>query len=1391
MALPNPLNSNDLQPFLANPEQLTEQTVELQLAIANYPATPRNLLEILVNSSDPTVAAAASHHVNWTGEITENWQQIADAALQTLELRQNDRLAVELLKIAPVPDYFLSEWVSASYLTQALKNPHLPLRYRLKYLERMAEEPDLEPRLQVAESPETPVPVLEMLAGDLELPIRAAVKSNPTTPPELIELVEGQLATANDWNASAEQLANLGESRWPLIRLAVAQNPATSGQTLMQLAGDGVFKIQLAVAKNPQTPPNVLAVLMEYSQTEIKSGVAKHPNATEEILHQLFPTQKGVLRGRQNLPASILERFFGEAATDEPIWKQSDLRYLLLRQSNTPTWILAELANVDIEAVRAKKEAQGLRSRNSAEVIERWVRDEIKFLADVAKHPQVSVEILEGLSDCPHPEVQLAVAQNSRTSENLRNQILLRLALGDDKGVVRAIARSPETPVYILERLISNSTTGNQAAQLVRKMTPNTSEDLRHKIINFVNKYQSPQRILNRLRDEYSRESVLEEWRQLLASLNGSDRTALELVCRGMLPAIGLGGGLPREDRWLEKYHSLTGAEFYLYGLLILLGFAAENTSNRNIPLALLGNPNIPAPLREELKEQLINSTNKEPTDVIGALAYNLAIPEAERLEYCQQLLSMRGSNESIARNSNTPPEILTELMTRGGVSRQAVSRNPNAPASALAELAQDSNETTRAWVAENPGTPLEILLQLATQPLEKQKSGISTIWGKVLNNPSLPPMERYRLLLEKERLQETATADKFMSTRTRNRTSLADRIKGSIAGMDSGTSLQYPRNAARSIQAPIHLEQLAKHPDENVRSALLDNRNLPSNVMLELACDSSVSVRCKLAKKNQYRNQQTPGEILEMLADDESEKVRELVAENPNTPVGGLVKLANDSSQNVKKKLVGNSKTPVDILERLGLEEEIFDVRNANTPSNVLEKAVRKYWNLRNTNSSLSNLLKNPVKGSQMPPSILNELELSRHKSYEIRKLVASHPNTPSHTLERLCKDDTSHIRTKVAENPNTSNQTLEKLYQDSEYFVRAGVAKNPNTPPHLLEKIARYEDPNEKNRSYSIDKLKTYHKDRTYYTVISPIAKREDTPAAALEFLANSPEVKIRRIVAENPNTPSTTLENLARTESDIGVLQALTRNPNLTAGMLQQVASNSNRDFLIYLIRSRELSLELWQQLADNENATVREAIASSANTPVHILEALAFDSDRDVRRKVAANPNTPTTALEILSQDSIAEVRTAVAANQNTNVVVLEHLAQDEKVEVRRAVAQNPNAPVSIRESLGDLLGLPYVRQPSTTLSGLSRIYKPDTDDLPTLLSEYAQSDHAFVRFVTLMHPLTPVDTIAQGYQSLFWQERYAIADNPSTPAEIRQQLANDGNRIVRATAKANL
>lgn len=93
--------------------------------------------------------------------------------------------------------------------------------------------------------------------------------------------------------------------------------------------------------------------------------------------------------------------------------------------------------------------------------------------------------------------------------------------------------------------------------------------------------------------------------------------------------------------------------------------------------------------------------------------------------------------------------------------------------------------------------------------------------------------------------------------------------------------------------------------------------------------------------------------------------------------------------------------------------------------------------------------------------------------------------------------------------------------------------------------------------------------------------------------------------------------------------------------------------------------------------------------------------------------------------------------------------------------------------------------------SPTLKGLIRLYNSETDDLATLLSEYVHSSVPFVRFISLMHPLIPIEFLQQGSQSLLWWERYAVAINYATPLQIQQQLTGDCNCIVKAVAKENL
>lgn len=1378
MQLPEPFSEADLQRLANNPEAITDLGVEFQLGLANYAGTPTNILEVLAGSSDAGVSQAARLHVSNAGEMTEGWLEALDAELRAAELGQNDRLAVELLKFAPVPDCFLSEWVPAECLIEALGNPYLPVRYRLKFLERVAQEGALELRLQVAQWPETPAVVLEQLAGDLELPVRLAVKSNPNCPPALMELVEGQHAVAAVGDAGAEQLTMLGQSRWVWVRLAVAQNPATPADMLLQLAGDPVFEIQLAVVKNPQTPASVLAVLAEHPDKPVQAAVAEHRHATEEILHRLFPRHQEILRERKKLPASILERFFRETATDEPLWKQYSLLRLLLREQNTPAWILSRLAEVDLEELRRESITE-FDPSDFLEVGEEFSQAALYFLADVAQHPQVTGEILERVSQYPSSSVKLAVAQNAKTPEALKLLLLEELSVHPDERIQVQVAKDINTPVSVLEDMARNEFYPAKLLRIIRRiLASECAEDaeewfqqthenlimskLKREVLYPANIAVDVERWLQVIQNSDILERLAGAWEW---DFFGEDSDSSSEVERALPLWVEVLPGLP-----VEKVTKVIGT---IYGLLESINSDVKtNYSMRSVAVALAGNPNTPAGVREQLKNQLIGphearNSSERDGDIFMAIAYNPAIPEAERRTYFQTLITAGVALADMAKDPRTPADILEQLLERG--QQEAIAENPAAPESLLRRIADrpQPHDGVLRVIAKNPKAPPDLLVRFVRQPHENRTHSNVSMLDLVLANPNLPVEERERLLLEKEKDEKNAKDREFMSRRTNSPYALGEVVK---SGQRNALY-----TAARNPLTPAHiLEQLAKHPDESVRRVLVDNQNLPASIRLELARDPSLSVRCELARKHPHR--QTPAQVLELLANDESEQVREYVAENSDTPAEVLVKLATDTSRQVKAKVSSNLNTPVEVLERLGLSEGIFSPRNPNTPGSVLERAVSQM-----PAKQLEDFLKYPVEGSQMPAGTL--ARLASHSNNSVRYRVAAHPNTPASTLEILSFHSDVYIVGAVAANPNTPPHILVRLTGHPDFTARYNVATNPNIPPPALELLALYSESEASAPSTSKDALKSVMSGGDSHRIRLIVARNPRTPLPVLQRLALREIVRLEETGRRaEPVFSPTTVED---------VLEALVSNPSLTPEILASLAVAPSPKIRRLVVEHPNLTPELWQQLAGDEDAGVRGALASHPNCPISILETLASDRERDIRQKVAAHPNTPATTLEFLSRDVDAGVRVALAANPKTAGAVLSQLAQDEKVEVRRAAAQNPNTPTSLRESLRYLLRQPISSQPSPTLRGLSRIYNPNTDDLPTVLSEYAQSPNAFVRFVALSHPLTPASALRQGSQSLFWLLRCAVAGNPSTPVDICNSLAQDSNRIVRATAKASL
>ncbi|BAY81094.1 leucine rich repeat variant [Calothrix parasitica NIES-267] len=1296
------VSAGDLQRYLDAPEELLQESEEMQIAVAAFSETPRSLLQVLVNSDYSEVVEAARLHVNWMDEERGDYREAVSEVLREKDLGENDRLAVELMRFAPVAPEFLSEWVPVKWLTQGLKNEYMPLRYRLQLLERLANQGELEARLQVAESSETPVSLLELLAGDLDLAVRLAVEYNDNCPLNVVELVKSQHDLASDWDTDIRELEDLGESNWGWVRLAVARNPFAGEDVLMKLAGDEEFRVRFAVAKNPGTSAGVLNVLLEGGDSKIRGAIVEHPNATEEILLDLFSTHRNVIQNRNNLSASILERFFRETFTEGTVpWKYKD-SYYLLRQPNTPTWILAELANVDIEAIRAERLEQETRNNSTPGISNKWVEDDIRYLKDVATHTQVSEDILTRLAEYPNPKVKLAVAKNHKTSEDLQIGLLEEFINNRNNIIIAVIAEDSNTPVAILERIAQRLSPFNRMIDTLSQFmsaspnnTSNNIENLLSRVQNFISNYQPQEEILSQLRqDNEFRETILQDWNQFLASLSEEETEHLQGISNFILLNFGLGGGIPYGDReWLDSEQS----NHILFGLLMFKNFGFQSDKDhRIIAASLICNPNTPLSIRDNLLNQFIESPNndgyyKNDYDVRMAIAYNPHTSEKQRIEYLQQALSCRHSyiQEKIAKNPLTPISVLEFIAQRrrGGV--QDVIKNPHAPVTILRQAAETDNSYTLRLIAENPNTPKDLLFRLLNEKVDGKAYKNSSIFDSVLRNPNLSVLERYQSLLEKEIDENTAQVHEFMARRSDSPYALAQVVEN---GNQNAKLI-----AARNRNTPVSiLEQLARDSNETLISVLVQNPNLPSDCLIELAQNSKLNVQLAIARLTHP----IPIEVLLQFSLHENKLIRSEIARNKNTPSDIVAFLAEDKERDVRIKALINE----------------------NIPSEVLSQALLTIYD---------------------PEEI----------KYILRgqKNIVTNPLISADVLERLYQYFDDSIRYLVAKYPTASVKTLQRLAFNRDKLVCKTVAENPSTPANLLIELAK------RNRVTT--------NSGCYHSISNAIAMRKDAPSEALEYIVRQSVVPVVYTALRNPNTPVSALEWLLDNHNDEAILGVLAKHPNTTSNILIGLSAN--------------------------ESAKVRQAVVSQEQCPVEILENLAFDSVLEVQQTVAANPNTPNPILEIFAQSENTAIRTAVASNPNLSQTTLEQLANDEKIEVRRAVVENSNTPENIRERLRDLILQPNTQPTISTLSSLPRIYNPNNDDLATVLTEYAESDNAFVRFVVLLHPVTPGEILNQGANSVSWLERYAVAENEATSLEILGTLINDGNWVVRAAANQNL
>ncbi len=1009
------------------------------------------------------------------------WDLAISEAIRTANLGENDRLAVELLKLGPVPIECFSRWVPPETFLAALKEQDLPLRYQVQMLERLSGETQLEARLTVAESLATPLSLLEALAGDEEVSVRLSAQHNPNCPAAWVELVERQQVIAADPNTSAEQLTMLSESQWGWIRQTVAQNPAVPEAVLLKLAAEPVPLIREAIAHNPSVTAPVLTQLLAQpaEDTAVVTGiVVSHKNTPDALLKKIVRDDKRYIRHilyRDPLSESMF-RFLAEQTqgeSDTPLWRNCE--NTLIGNPSTPRWLLDQLADSAASDIRADVEQR--RSDAEISLVERLVQEGVNArLAKLAKHPNASGSLSEEIAQTSDTDIQFSLAYNEQAPETVRLSTFDKLLENPDDRLLSKIARDPDTPVSVLERVAQQCTGSEPGLQTIQNMLRGqASQALLDAMRAFLSQHSdSATQVLFWLRQDLAfSKPIVQDWAEMRAALSETDRQVLNSLSQLSLPAAGLDGGIPSRDRWVIGSPDALN----LYGFLTL--FDASNRSgglnrNWNVMIKLIGNPSTPAELRLSLTQQALNQVGADSSKaqrVYLALAFNTSVPDVERAKYFWPLLSDydRNSRQALAEDSKTPLPVLLKLIEesqkKDGV-WQSAAKNPNTPLEYLEELAQDKNSTTVGYVVANPGTPIELLRKISPDQCNYYSFTSGHPQADKIR-AYLGDAEYYQRQLAIQAEQRLRAAEKVLLVRKNSAYAIAQVLKSN--------NPQAKILAARNPHTPPNIiEAIAQDKNPELRRAVVNHANLSETWLRELAQDEDSSVRFTLAQSGRSLSRT----VIRHLMNSQNLQVLTTLASRITLPEDVLDGLASHPNKDVRISALVNPAVPTATLRR-------------ELPSVTDEKSLERI--LQGTNNKRSINL-------NMPPDLLERF--SQHSNRTIRFLVARYPNANFITLERLAFDESD--------------------------LVRQTVAENLSTPCDLLIRMAERE------------KLTTSV--GCYHTVSSQICRRQDAPPEALGAIARQPIPSIRCMAVANANLASETLSWIAQNETDEAILKGV---------------------------------------------------------------------------------------------------------------------------------------------------------------------------------------------------------------------------------------------------------
>jgi hypothetical protein len=343
-------------------------------------------------------------------------------------------------------------------------------------------------------------------------------------------------------------------------------------------------------------------------------------------------------------------------------------------------------------------------------------------------------------------------------------------------------------------------------------------------------------------------------------------------------------------------------------------------------------------------------------------------------------------------------------------------------------------------------------------------------------------------------------------------------------------------------------------------------------------------------------------------------------IAANPTTDPILLRKLSGSRDRITRKEVAGNPNTPTDVLWLL-IKQYPYQV--LENPLFLLIVLENPNWIMEIPESDLHQLLHQP----SLPEMIVNAA--MQHNQSDVRNaaicVAAANPNTSAHRLEEITLNE-GVLHGAVVQNPKITEESLQRF----------ATCNNGN----IQEQLAYFCFQGE---SFFSPSLSVKPQDILQWTFQDLIARQQDAVIFSLITHQYLPPQFIPQLLAALPHKLHVRLAKFSKTSADIlsnltyystytnsmrtRICQAIARNRNTPAEILDEFADRPSKAIRISLALRREYSPELLVKLAIDPYREIRKNLLNNRYIKLSLLNTLRNHPRLEVREFVAAYINTP--------------------------------------------------------------------------------------------------------------------------------------------------------------------